>query len=169
MSDAKWRRNRADNARTAAAADQDADLFLPSLQGSPNNPSRFQLRNNTVTADQAPPAGAFTGPAVMPAPPVYGSPTGFGAGDTGFNSSNAKRKPRARVPNGGAAIAPPQETSTFDPVPAPPPEVPSRPPTPPPPLPPEIYPLRAASGRVRLCRRRRTSCRSATRPPKCTR
>ena len=49
----------------------------------------------------------------MPAPPVYGSPTGFGAGDTGFNSSNAKRKPRARVPNGGAAIVPPQETTTF--------------------------------------------------------
>jgi hypothetical protein len=127
-----------------AAADQDADLFLPSLQGSPNNPSRFVARGNTVTADQAPPAGAFTGPAVPAAPPVYGSPTGFGAGNTGFDSSNAKRKPRARVPDGGAAIVPPQETSTFDPVPAAPPEVPSRPPAPPPPLPPEIYPLRAA-------------------------
>ncbi len=130
------------NAQTAAA-DPDADLFLPSLQGSPNNPSRFMLRGNAVTADQAPPADAFTGPAVSAAPPVYGSPTGFGAGDTGFNSSNSKRKPRTPIANGGAAIVPPQETTTFDPVPAPP-EVPSRPPTPPPPLPPEIYPLRAA-------------------------
>jgi hypothetical protein len=125
-----------------AAADQNADLFLPSLQG--NSSSRFVRRGNTVTADQAPPIGAFTGPAVPAAPPVYGSPTGFGAGDTGFNSSNLKRKPRARVPNGGEAIVPPQQTTTFDPVPAPPPEVPSRPPVAARPLPPEIYPLRAA-------------------------
>jgi hypothetical protein len=125
-----------------AVADQNADLFLPSLQG--NSSSRFVRRGNTVTADQAPPIGAFTGPAVPAAPPVYGSPTGFGAGDTGFNSSNSKRKPRARVPNGGAAIVPPQQTTTFDPVPAPPPEVPSRPPDAARPLPPEIYPLRAA-------------------------
>jgi hypothetical protein len=137
----------AQTAQTAQATPPDltADLFLPSLQGNPNNPSRFMLRNNAALADQAPPAGAFTGPAVPVAPPVYGSPTGFGAGDTGFNSSNSKRKPRARVPNGGAAIVPPQDTTTFDPVPAPPPEVPSRPPVTAPPLPPEVYPTRAAS------------------------
>jgi hypothetical protein len=132
-----------------AAADQTADLLLPSLQSNPANPPRFVLRNNndnnTVTADQAPPAGAFTGPAVPPAPPVYGSPTGFGAGDTGFNSSNSKKKPHARDPNGGTAIAPPQDTTTFDPVPAPPPEVPSRPPAVARPLPPEVYPAKAAS------------------------
>jgi len=135
------------DAQTAQAAqpDQTADLFLPSLQGNPDNPSRFVLRGKAATADQAPPTGAFAGPAVPAAPPVYGSPTGFGAGDTGFNSTNSKRKPRVRAPNGGAAIAPPQETTTFDPVPAPPPEVPSRPPVPPPPLPPEVYPAKAAS------------------------
>ncbi len=65
-------------------ANADADLFLPSLQGSPNNPSRFVARRNTVSANQAPPTGAFTGSAIPPGPPVYGSPTGFGAGDTGF-------------------------------------------------------------------------------------
>jgi hypothetical protein len=139
------------HAQTAApdqttALVQTPDLLQPALPGNPNSPTRFVRRGNTVTADQAPPAGVFTGPALPAAPPVYGSPTGFGAGDTGFNSSNAKRKPRARVANGGAAIAPPPgETTTFDPVPAPPPEVPSRPPTPPPPLPPEVYPARAAS------------------------
>jgi hypothetical protein len=130
----------------APPANPDTDLFLPSLQGSPNNPSRFVLRGNTVTADQAPPTGAFTGTAIPPAPPVYGSPTGFGAGDTGFDSTNARRRQRARVPNGGAAIVPPQQTTTFDPIPAPPtPEVPSRPPALAPPLPPEVYPSRAAS------------------------
>ena len=40
-------------------ANADADLFLPSLQGSPNNPSRFVVRRNTVSANQAPPTGAF--------------------------------------------------------------------------------------------------------------
>jgi hypothetical protein len=126
-------------------ANADADLFLPSLQGTPNNPSRFVLRGNTMMADQAPPTGAFTGSAIPSAPPVYGSPTGFGAGNTGFDSTNARRRQRARVPNNGTAIVPPQETSTFDPVPAPPPEVPSRPPVLAPPLPPEVYPSRAAS------------------------
>jgi hypothetical protein len=90
--------------QTAAATNPDADLFLPSLQGYRNNPTRFVLRRNTVTADQAPPTGAFTGsavPAIPAAPPVYGSPTGFGAGNTGFDSTNARRKQRARVPNGG--------------------------------------------------------------------
>ena len=129
-------------------ANADADLFLPSLQGSPNNPSRFVARRNTVSANQAPPTGAFTGSAIPPGPPVYGSPTGFGAGDTGFNSTNGRRRQRARVPNGGTAIVPPQPTTTFDPLPAPlppPPELPSRPPVLAPPLPPEIYPSRAAS------------------------
>jgi hypothetical protein len=130
------------NTQTAAAADQPSDLFLPSLQGGP---SRFVRRGNTVTADQAPPAGTFTGSAIPATPPVYGSPTGFGAGDTGFNSSNSTRKPPARVTNGGAAIAPLQETTTFDPVPAPPPEVASRPPALARLLPPEVYPARAAS------------------------
>ena len=129
-------------------ANADADLFLPSLQTSPNNPSRFVARRSTVSANQAPPTGAFTGSALAPAPPVYGSPTGFGAGDTGFDSTNARRRQRVRVPNGGTAIVPPQQTTTFDPLPVPPPplpEVPSRPPVLAPPLPPEVYPSRAAS------------------------
>jgi hypothetical protein len=134
--------------QTAAAANPDADLFLPSLQGYPNNPTRFVLRGKTVTADQAPPAGAFSGsavPALPAAPPVYGSPTGFGAGNTGFDSTNARRRQKARIANGGSAIAPPQDSTTFDPVPAPPPELPSRPPAVTPPPPPEVYPAKAAS------------------------
>jgi len=127
-------------------ANPDADLFLPSLQGYANNPTRFVLRGNIATADRAPPTGAFTGSAIPPAPPVYGSPTAFGAGDTGFDSSNApRRKQRAGVRNGGAAIVPPQQTVTFDPVPAPPPQVSSQPPILAPPLPPEVYPSKAAS------------------------
>jgi hypothetical protein len=82
-------------------------------------------------------------PSRVGATPVYGSPSGFGAGDTGFDSSNRPRS--KRVAQGiGTAIVPPADT-TFDPVPVSAPEVPSRPPALPPPLLPEVYPARAAS------------------------
>ncbi len=76
--------------------DPDADLLQPSLQGNPNNPPSFVPGNTgTAPADQAPPAGQFTAPSRIGATPVYGSPTGFGAGDTGFNSSNTRQSANA--------------------------------------------------------------------------
>jgi hypothetical protein len=122
--------------------DAGADLLQPSLSGSSNNPPGFVPNSATAPRDQAPPAGRFTVPSRSSAPPVYGSPTGFGAGDTGFDSSNRPKSKRlAQTPDQGSAIAPP----TFDQVAPPPPQVSSQPPVLAPPLPPEIHPAKAAS------------------------
>jgi len=96
------------------------DLLQPSLEGNPNNPPRFVPPGNSATLppDQAPPAGQFTAPSRIGVTPIYGSPAGFGAGDTGFDSSNArKRKRLAQMPDQGSALAPPS-APTFEPVPA---------------------------------------------------
>ncbi len=132
-----------------AVADTGTDLLQPSFTGNPNNPPRFRRPGRTTAAsDQAPPTTSFSAP-LNSNPPVYGSPTGFGAGDTGFDSSNGRRR-RVRAPGTGASIAPPPApqpppTETFTPVAMPPPEVPSVPPRLPPPLRPTIYPLQAAN------------------------
>ncbi len=126
-------------AQTAPAETGD-DLLQPSLQGNPNVAPTFAPPG--TSPQQNPPTGRFSRGPIPTAPPVYGSPTGFGAGDTGFDSTNA-RKRRAQTPNSGSTIGP--STSTFDQVPATPPQVSSRPPVLPPPPPPVIYPARAAS------------------------
>ncbi|HEY1982789.1 MAG TPA: outer membrane beta-barrel protein, partial [Xanthobacteraceae bacterium] len=118
------------------------DLLQPSLEGNPNTPPTFAPPGSSSPTNQAPLPGRFTRGPIPSAPPVYGSPTGFGAGDTGFDSSNS-RKRLAQTPNSGSTIAP--STSTFDQVPAQPPQVTSRPPVLPPPPPAVIYPSRAAS------------------------
>jgi hypothetical protein len=130
----------------SAAQDAGLDLLQPSLNGNPNNPPSFVRPRGSATLppDQAPPPGRFTAPSRIGATPVYGSPTGFGAGNTGFDSTNARRKQQARVPDQGSTLGPPPET-TFEAVAAPPPQVSSQPPILPPPLPPEIYPASAAS------------------------
>jgi hypothetical protein len=122
-----------------------SDLLQPSLQGNPAAAPSFQPPGQKTPdpGNQAPPPGAFTAPSRIGATPTYGSPTGFGAGDTGFDSMNtSRRKKRARTGSGTAAA---QNNTTFEPVPAynPPP------PAPPPPIkkppPPEIYPKNAAA------------------------
>jgi hypothetical protein len=133
---------------TAQTAGPDSsDLLLqPSLEGDAANPPSFVPPGNspTLPPDQAPPAGQFTAPSRIDATPIYGSPTGFGAGDTGFNSSNAPRKRPAGTPGQGAAIAAPE--TTFDAVPALPPQVSSVPPVlPSPPPAPVVYPAKAAA------------------------
>ena len=74
----------------AAIADPNAALLQPSLQGTPAKPPRFR-RPGDVAQDQAPATGKFTAPSRIGATPVYGSPAGFGAGDTGFDSSNTPK------------------------------------------------------------------------------
>ena len=96
----------------------------------------------TLPSDQAPPAGTFTASSRIGATPVYGSPTGFGAGNTGFNSSNTPRKRTA--PGQGTTLAPPGET-TFQPLPPEPPQVSSIPPTLPQPPAPVVFPAKAAA------------------------
>jgi hypothetical protein len=124
--------------------DPGANLLQPSLQGNPGNPPSFVPNAAGTPQNQAPAAGKFTAPPRSSAPPVYGSPSGFGAGDTGFNSSNApKRQRTAPVPDQSSSIAPPE--TTFDPVPATPAQVSSQPPAVAPPLPPVVFPARAAA------------------------
>ena len=126
------------------------DLLQPALPGNPANPPRFAPSRNGLPASEAPPAGTFTAPAPAPTPalppigttPVYGSPTGFGAGNTGFNSSNVPPKP-PRTADQGAALAPVPQT--FDALPAPPPQVSSVPPVLPGPPAPVVYPAKAAA------------------------
>ena len=121
-----------------------ADLLQPSLQGNPVTPPRFQqLGQAAPPGNQAPPTNAFVAPSRIGATPNYGSPSGLGEGDTGYDSMNtpkSKRKKRAAQ----RAAAGSQSTTTFAPVPnyvLPPPL--------PPPLPlqtplPEVYPKNAA-------------------------
>jgi len=135
------------------AATSGSDLLQPSLEGNPSTPPRFRRPGQTAQAapDQAPPPNRFTTPSRIGATPNYGSPNGFGAGDTGYDSLNTPRKkkrkaaklpPPTAVP--GTLIAQQPET-TFVPVPtynAAAPAVPAAPVKPP--LP-EIYPKRAAT------------------------
>jgi hypothetical protein len=130
-------------ASAGAQAQNSDDLLQPSLDGNPAAAPVFTPGNAPPPA-QAPPAQKFTAPSRIGATPVYGSPTGFGAGDTGFDSSNTRR--RTQLPGvSNNVLAPPQAETTFDPVPAAPPQLPSQPPVLAPPPKPEVYPARAAS------------------------
>jgi hypothetical protein len=128
---------------SAQPADSGSDLLQPSLEGNPSAPPRFRPPGQPARPDgnQAPPAGTFTAPSRIGATPVYGSPTGFGAGNTGFDSMNTpRRKKRARGKPAGETA--PQ---TFAPVPNYGPSAPPPAPPPPKPPPPEIYPKGAAA------------------------
>ena len=117
----------------------------PSLSGSSVATPRF-VRTGDATGTlngQTLPTQRFLAPSRIGRTPIYGSPTGFGAGDTGFDSSNARRRNRLR-PAPPATLGPPPET-TFETVPVPPPQVSSRPPLRPSVLPPVVFPARAAA------------------------
>ena len=97
--------------------DSGTDLLAPSLQSDPNNPQRFRRPNQKgVPQLEAPPPGMFTAQSRVGATPVYGAPPAFGAGNTGFNSTN-KRRPK-QLPPAGAAPGQAQPESTFTPLPA---------------------------------------------------
>ena len=85
--------------------DSGIDLLQPTLEGNPSNPPSFVRPGDLQAppADQAPPTGKFTAPSRIGTMPVYGSPTGFGAGDTGFDLSNARRR-KQPLPNIGSAL-----------------------------------------------------------------
>jgi hypothetical protein len=146
------------------AIDTSTDLLAPSPEYGTNPPPQPRRRRATVVVqdqsgkdqfgkdqlnqDQAPPAGAFTTPSRIGATPVYGSPPAFGAGQTGYDSTNTGRfrKP-ARTPQSAFPSQDVPET-TFAPVPTltPPPPPPTAP-APPPPVPPDVRPAKAASRR----------------------
>jgi hypothetical protein len=102
----------------ATIPDPNAALLQPSLQGNPTSPPRFR-RPGDAAQDQAPATDKFTAPSRIGATLVYGSPAGFGSGDTGFDSSNTPKnkkkalKAKAPPPPGPGVIAP---ETTFDPL-----------------------------------------------------
>jgi hypothetical protein len=130
---------------SGAAAGSGNDLLLqPPLGGNPV--TRFR-RPGQAPADQPPP-DKFAAPTRIGATPTYGSPNGFGAGNTGFDSLNTprskkKKKPAPTPPAG--SLAPPQPETTFTAVPTFNSAVPATPPPVVQPLPPEIYPKRAVT------------------------
>jgi hypothetical protein len=139
----------------AAIADPNAALLQPTLQGNPANPPRFR-RPGDAAQDQAPTTGQFTAPSRIGATPVYGSPAGFGAGDTGFDSSNTpknkKKALKAKAPPApGPGVNVPQ--TTFDPLSTTQFSAPAKPTTMQPlaapaaaqPPAPQIYPAKAAA------------------------
>ena len=130
-----------------AASDTIAGLLQPALDGKPVKPPRFQRPGEKLSQSTPPPPGKFTAPTRIGATPTYGSPTGFGAGDTGFDSSGKpRRKKPARAPAVQTSIAP-QPEGTFTPVPtfAPPAQATPKKAQPAKPPAPEIHPLRAAN------------------------
>jgi hypothetical protein len=100
------------------------DFLAPTVDGDPANPPRFRKPGTTTrTPDGKPlPTGRFSNsiaPSIAPsrigATPSFGSPQGFGAGDTGFDSSNDPRRKSKAPPKNPNIIAPPPVT-TFVPV-----------------------------------------------------
>jgi hypothetical protein len=134
-------------AAQAPIPDSDTDLLQPSLQANPAATPRFRRPNDATLSveDQPPAAGTFTAPSRIGATPIYGSPVGFGAGDTGFDSSNTPRRKRLAKtppPPGPGVLAP---ETTFDPLPTTEFAVPSKPPVQTPTPPPQVYPAKAGN------------------------
>jgi hypothetical protein len=119
---------------------------------APNTSQRRLRRPGDQTQDQAPAADTVA-PSRIGATPVYGSPQGFGAANTGFDSMNLpkskKKKLQAQVPVAPSpGVTTPVPETTFDPLattqysmPPPTPLTPAQiqPPTP------EVYPSKAAN------------------------
>jgi hypothetical protein len=130
-----------------AVADSSAGMLQPWLDGKPSTPPRFQRPGEKLSQAAQPPPGKFTAPTRIGATPTYGSPTGFGAGNTGFDSSGKpRRKKPVQAPAVQTTIAP-QPEATFTPMPtfAPPSSPAPKKATAAKPPAPEIHPLRAAN------------------------
>jgi hypothetical protein len=122
--------------------DPGVDLLRPSVEGNPTNPQRFRGLDDTA---QAPFTDRFTAPSRIGATPTYGSPSGFGEGDTGFDSTNTKGRQKPAQALGSDQAGAPGTDTTFDQIPPSTPPAPPKPRAPPPPLPPEIHPAKAAA------------------------
>jgi hypothetical protein len=134
-------------AAQAPISDSDIDLLQPSLQANPAAPPRFRRPNDATgpIEDQPPAAGTFTAPSRIGATPIYGSPVGFGASDTGFDSSNTPRRKRLaqKPPPPGPGVLVPE--TTFEPLPTTEFALPSKPPVQTPTPPPQVYPAKAGN------------------------
>jgi hypothetical protein len=153
----------ASTASSGNTANSGSDLLQPTLEGNPGTPPRFRRPGATVplAGEQPPPSDKFA-PTRIGATPIYGSPNGFGAGDTGYDSLNTPRSRRKKktpqTPAPGALVPQPPQT-TFTPLPTFNPAAPNMPPVQTKPPAPDIYPKRAALRPGQPCRRRPTNCR----------
>ena len=131
----------------AQTAGPGSDLLHPSLDGNPANPPRFRQPGEAATpGNRSLPPGTFTATSRLGATPVYGSPAGFGAADTGFDSMNTpRRKKLAQTSASSASGATPQPETTFAPVPSYTSRATSKPAAPKKPPAPEIHPIKAAT------------------------
>jgi hypothetical protein len=111
--------------------------------GRPNQPSAA-----TQAQDQILPGGLITTPSRIGATPIYGSPPAFGAGNTGFDSTNTGQNKKPVKPQTSTFPAQAQAETTFEQPLAPatptPPPAPT-PPPPTPPTPPEVHPAKAST------------------------
>jgi hypothetical protein len=132
----------------AQTASPGSDLLQPSLDGNPANPPRFRQPGEAATSgNRSLPPGTFTATSRLGATPIYGSPAGFGAGDTGFDSKNTPRgkKLAQTPPQSPAGGATPQPETTFAPVQSYTSRATSKPAAPKKPPAPEIHPIKAAT------------------------
>ncbi len=131
----------------AQTASPGGDLLQPSLDGNPANPPRFRQPGEAATpGNRSLPPGTFTATSRLGATPIYGSPVGFGAGDTGFDSKNTpRRKKLAQTPPSSASGSGPQPETTFAPVRSYTSRPTSKPAAPKKPATPEIHPIKAAT------------------------
>ncbi len=96
------------------------DFLAPTIDGDPANPPRFRKPGTVPRTPngQTLPTGRFsntTAPSRIGATPTFGSPQAFGAGDTGFDSTNdPRRKSKTPVKNPNVVAPPP--ITTFVPV-----------------------------------------------------
>ena len=130
----------------AQTAGPGSDLLHPSLDGNPANPPRFRQPGDAATPENGSlPPGTFTATSRLGATPVYGSPVGFGAADTGFDSMNTPRRKKLAQNPPSSSGAPPQPETTFAPVPSYTSRATSKPAAPKKPPAPEIHPIKAAT------------------------
>jgi hypothetical protein len=132
----------------AQTASPGSDLLQPSLDGNPANPPRFRQPGEAATSgNRSLPPDTFTATSRLGATPIYGSPAGFGAGDTGFDSKNTPRgkKLAQTPPQSPAGGATPQPETTFAPVQSYTSRATSKPAAPKKPPAPEIHPIKAAT------------------------
>jgi len=124
-----------------------AELLQPALDGKPATLPRFRRPEEKALPASTPPPGKFTAPTRIGATPVYGSPTGFGAGNTGFDSSGKPRRKKAAPTAAVGTTIAPQPEMTFTPVPTFAPPAPGAAKKLPPKRPraAEIHPLKAAN------------------------
>jgi len=133
----------------SGTANTDDTLLAPSLPNALANPPTFRAPGEPAAPpNRFLPPGTVTGAqSRIGATPVYGSPSGFGAGDTGFDSSNtphSKRRKKLTQAPPLAGSTTQQADTTFAPVPNFAPPAPSQPPVLKRPLPAEIAPKKAA-------------------------